>query len=136
MTQTRRGFLQQGWNWILLAAITALCYPLTRFLKFSVPRKPRLVKVDKLLTAGSVHLDPDFILFFEESGPWALSRTCTHLGCRLNYSEEEKLLICPCHQSKFTREGKRIAGPAQRDLTSFPVEKMSDDKGSGYIVTL
>ena len=132
----RRPFLKQGWNWIKIVSAVVLCYPLFRFLHFQVPRKPRLEKVTQKLNPGDVYLAPDFALFLDKNRAWAVSRTCTHLGCRLNYSEEEHLLICPCHHSKFTVDGKRIAGPAQRDLSTFPVEKMSGESEQGYIVTL
>jgi Rieske Fe-S protein len=121
---------------VKLAAIVSLCYPLFSFLHFRVPKKPRLVKVNQQLLEGEVYLDPDFALFQGKSHSWAVSRTCTHLGCRLNYSEEENLLICPCHKSKFTTDGKRIAGPAENDLAAFKAVKISGDQGKGYVVTL
>ena len=132
----RRHFLRTGWDWIKLAATAALCYPLLRFVKFKVPKKPRLVKVEKLMKVGDVYLDPDFVMFRDKAGVWAVSRICTHLGCQLNFSEKEHLLICPCHQSMFTPQGKRVAGPANRNLPVYHVEKMSGDNAKGYIVTL
>ena len=134
--QERRSFLRKTWLWVKLAATGTLCYPLFSFLHFRVPKKPRLVKVDQQLLEGEVYLDSDFVLFQGKSHSWAVSRTCTHLGCRLNYNEEENLLICPCHKSKFTTGGKRVAGPAERDLAEFKAEKMSDNQGKGYVVTL
>lgn len=136
MAESRRGVLRDGWNWIRLAAVAALCYPLFRFLAFNVPKKPRLVKVEKLMKPGDVYLDQEFALFLDEKEAWAVSRTCTHLGCRLNYSEKEHQLICPCHQSKFTPKGERLDGPAKRNLPLFRVEKLSDPKKTGYIVSL
>ncbi len=136
MSEERRNFLQKGWTWIRLAAVAALCYPLARFLNFQVPKKPRLIKVEKKLNDGDIYLAPDFALFKDKSETWAVSRTCTHLGCRLNYSEEEHQLICPCHQSKFTPKGERLAGPAKKNLPLFPVEKMNDTDDKGYVVTL
>jgi len=132
----RRNFLMRGWNWIRLAAATVLCYPLFRFIHFQVPRKPRLIKVTQKLAEGDVYLAPEFALFKDSTKVWAVSRTCTHLGCRLNYSEKEKVLICPCHQSKFTPVGERIEGPAKKNLPGFPVEKMSDGDREGYVVSV
>jgi cytochrome b6-f complex iron-sulfur subunit len=136
MAEERRTFLRNGWNWIRLAATAALCYPLFRFVKFKVPKKPRLVKVEKLLKVGDVYLDQEFALFHDVSGTWAVSRICTHLGCRLNFSEKEHLLICPCHQSMFTTKGVMVAGPAKRNLPLFAVEKMSGENAKAYIVSL
>lgn len=136
-SESKRAFLKNGWFWLRLLGAGVLVYPLWRFIRFSTPRKPELVKVEEKLLPGEVFLDPDFILFREDEGEkvWALSRTCTHLGCRLHYSVEKKLLICPCHASKFTREGKRIAGPAKEDLPRLEVEKMGKGPEDGYIVS-
>ncbi len=130
----RRHFLSSWWNWLKLAAGLLLCYPLLRFVRFNVPKKPRFIKVEKKLLIGDVHLDPEFALFVTAEKAWAISRTCTHLGCRLNFSEKDKQLICPCHQSKFSPQGKRLDGPAQRDLPLFKVEALGE--GKGYMVTV
>ena len=134
--QERRSFFENSWFWIKLAAAISLCYPLFRFVHFRVPKKPRLVQVNQKLLEGEVYLDPDFALFQGKSHAWAVSRICTHLGCRLNYNEEENLLVCPCHKSKFSTDGKRVAGPAQRDLTGFKAEKITGGQDKGYVVTL
>ncbi|MBI5559604.1 MAG: Rieske (2Fe-2S) protein [Deltaproteobacteria bacterium] len=134
--EQRRTFLLSGWQWIRLAAAAALCYPLFRFVKFQTPTIPRLVKVEKQLKPGDVYLDQEFVLFHDGTGTWAVSRICTHLGCRLNFSEKDHLLICPCHQSMFTTKGERIAGPAKKNLPLFPVEKISEGDTKGYVVSL
>ena len=43
-------------------------------------------------------------------------RKCTHLGCRLKFNEEEQTWDCPCHGSRFKKDGRLINGPAVRDL--------------------
>ncbi len=40
---------------------------------------------------------------------------CPHLGCALKYNEEEHSWDCPCHGSRFTREGRLIDNPATDD---------------------
>jgi Rieske Fe-S protein len=47
-----------------------------------------------------------------------MSSTCTHLGCRVSYDAKSKLLKCPCHGGVFTPEGKNIAGPPPRPLST------------------
>lgn len=42
---------------------------------------------------------------------------CTHLGCRLTWNPDEETYDCPCHGSRFDKEGNRIEGPAQCGLT-------------------
>ncbi len=130
----RRSFFLSSWGFIKIGAVLAFFYPVFRFVKFYIPPKPRFVRVEKRLLVGDVHLDPDFVLFVGKNGSWAVSRKCTHLGCRLNFSEETKHLICPCHHSKFTTDGVRIAGPAKDNLATYPVEPLAENKG--FMVTL
>src|SRR5208283_3352932 len=38
-------------------------------------------------------------------GIYAMSAVCTHLGCLTAWKEELGIIACPCHGSKFTRDG-------------------------------
>ena len=49
-------------------------------------------------------------------GFYALASICTHLGCMTAWKQELNMIACPCHGSRFTREGVKIAGPAPRPL--------------------
>ncbi len=40
---------------------------------------------------------------------------CPHLGCALKYNRAEHTWDCPCHGSRFTKEGKLIDNPATDD---------------------
>jgi ubiquinol-cytochrome c reductase iron-sulfur subunit len=60
----------------------------------------------------------------------AYSKLCTHTGCPVGlYQQEEKLLLCPCHQSTFdVLDGARpVFGPAARPLPQLPLDV--DDEG-------
>ena len=59
-------------------------------------------------------------LMRDESGYYALSLICTHLGCTVVVAEEG--LSCPCHGSRFDRQGKVLKGPADRALDRLKVE--------------
>lgn len=132
-TGTRRRFLRQGFGWLLLGAMG---YPLFRFLGFRLPKKPVQVRIDKDLGLRGFALERDFILFVDqEGGAWAVSRRCTHLGCTLAFDEGARKLVCPCHHSQFDTSGQRLAGPAQRNLTVYPVAK-APAGSKGYIVTI
>ncbi len=63
----------------------------------------------------AVYRDPDGSLC-------TLSPTCTHLGCRVHWNAIEKSWDCPCHGSRFSADGKVIAGPAERDLQPVALE--------------
>ena len=63
----------------------------------------------------------------EDEGPKAIYMVCTHLGCLYKWVEETFRFECPCHGSKFTREGLYIEGPAPRSLDSFEVFEEGGD---------
>ena len=79
---------------------------------------------------GSVTLDVAqkvFIVRAKEGYFYALSAVCTHLGCIANWKQEEGIIACPCHGSKFDTQGIKIAGPAPRPLPRFLMTM--DDQG-------
>jgi Rieske Fe-S protein len=51
----------------------------------------------------------------------ALSTTCPHLGCAVDYDEQAKVFRCPCHTSAFALDGARQSGPAKRGLDPLPL---------------
>lgn len=46
-------------------------------------------------------------------------KRCPHLGCALKWNEAERTWDCPCHGSRFTKEGSLIDNPASGDLKSM-----------------
>jgi cytochrome b6-f complex iron-sulfur subunit len=57
---------------------------------------------------------------------YALSTTCTHLGCTPNWLEGDRKFKCPCHGSGFYITGVNFEGPAPRPLERFSV-RLADD---------
>ena len=49
-------------------------------------------------------------------GIYAMSAVCTHLGCLTAWKPELGIVACPCHGSKFNRDGVKVEGPAPRPL--------------------
>lgn len=45
---------------------------------------------------------------------------CPHLGCALQYNRFEHTWDCPCHGSRFSEDGRRLAGPAPHSLHKKP----------------
>jgi cytochrome b6-f complex iron-sulfur subunit len=52
---------------------------------------------------------------------YALSTTCTHLGCTPNWLEADKKFKCPCHGSGFYITGVNFEGPAPRPLERWAI---------------
>jgi glycine/D-amino acid oxidase-like deaminating enzyme/nitrite reductase/ring-hydroxylating ferredoxin subunit len=57
----------------------------------------------------AVYRDEDGVLH-------AVSPVCTHMGCVVGWNPAEKSWDCPCHGSRYSRDGQVIQGPAVRDL--------------------
>jgi cytochrome b6-f complex iron-sulfur subunit len=60
-----------------------------------------------------------FWLAHPQTGLLALYVVCTHLGCLYKWMATNDRFECPCHGSKFERDGKYIEGPAPRSLDRF-----------------
>ena len=60
------------------------------------------------LAANGMEAAADFAL--------PLPRRCPHLGCALRWNAAEHTWDCPCHGSRFTRDGILLDGPAQKGL--------------------
>tara|TARA_B100001167_G_scaffold99459_1_gene60652 strand:+ start:39 stop:620 length:582 start_codon:yes stop_codon:yes gene_type:complete len=61
-----------------------------------------------------------------DEGIYALSTTCTHLGCTPNWLAAEQKFKCPCHGSGFRKTGINFEGPAPRPLERFRIV-LADD---------
>jgi cytochrome b6-f complex iron-sulfur subunit len=55
------------------------------------------------------------------AGIYALSTTCTHLGCIPNWMAADNKFKCPCHGSGFRSSGKNFEGPAPRPLERWRI---------------
>lgn len=50
-------------------------------------------------------------------------KRCPHLGCALKWNQEEHSWDCPCHGSRFSKDGKLLDNPATGDLTGKALTK-------------
>ncbi|AEH44548.1 Rieske (2Fe-2S) iron-sulfur domain protein [Thermodesulfatator indicus DSM 15286] len=126
---SRRDFLSIGAKLFLGGlAVTGLYMAVHIF-----PRPPKkvLVKGEELKNKN-LYVAKDFFLVKQQDSWLALWRRCPHLGCQVNYDPRQEIFICPCHQSRFTKSGQYIAGPAKKDLEVLAVSQ----KQGGLIVEL
>jgi cytochrome b6-f complex iron-sulfur subunit len=66
------------------------------------------------------------ILIRSDDGFRALSLTCPHLGCTVEAKPDE--FVCPCHGSRYDKEGQLLEGPSTKALKSLRVEVTPNDK--------
>lgn len=68
---------------------------------------------------------PVFLSRTPEGAPVAVHARCTHSGCQPDAVSGR--LVCPCHGSEFTLDGRVLEGPAREDLRRFDVRVEEDD---------
>lgn len=56
-----------------------------------------------------------------------LNSRCTHLGCSVNWKEEARAYLCPCHDAKFGQEGEVLDGPPPRPLDRYTDFRTTED---------
>ena len=76
----------------------------------------------KLIAEKNVFIDHD------KNGIFAVDARCTHLGCRVEWVEDENQYHCPCHGAKFRRDGDNFEGPAPDPLPRFYVALAKDGR--------
>jgi cytochrome b6-f complex iron-sulfur subunit len=118
---SRRAFFNKlGMGSLGIAAVGTLGFTY-RFLSPNV-----LYEASPIVNAGkpegyaldSVTLDVNSAIYLVhlQEGFLSLNAICTHLGCMTAWKPELGIIACPCHGSKFSREGQKLAGPAPKPL--------------------
>jgi cytochrome b6-f complex iron-sulfur subunit len=59
-------------------------------------------------------------------GFYAISLICTHLGCTPRWFQSDNMFRCPCHGSRYLRNGVRFFGPAPRPMDTVKVAMAAD----------
>ena len=143
---SRRGFLSTlGFGWAAFAAAAAgLSGAMGRFMfpnvlyeppqefKAGFPDEFAVGQVDERFKASY-----GVWIVRSTEGFYALSTTCTHLGCTPNWLAADEKFKCPCHGSGFVKTGINIEGPAPRPLERYKIVLAEDgqiliDKNTKY----
>ena len=141
---SRRSFLDSLLSITLFAWLVAMIYPVIRFL---VPPKQPDLNVSSLDAGMLDAFNPNtskilrfgrkpVIIVRKKSGEFkALSATCTHLDCTVQYKEDTEQIWCACHNGFYDMEGRNVSGPPPKPLTQYNVtvkdEKIIITKGDG-----
>jgi Rieske Fe-S protein len=116
-------------------------------------RPPRAAQADRWVRAGGVsELTPNvpiprvvslsrqdgwyreraretlFLVWDGAKGVYAMSATCTHLGCQVRWDSDSAKFRCPCHGGVFDAQGHVVEGPPPRPLDR--VTARIDDSGT------
>jgi cytochrome b6-f complex iron-sulfur subunit len=129
----RRDFLGLSSLWAMSAALLFALFGMLRLPKAAVlpsPSKKFRINLPDTLAAGKPYVPPgrQVAIFRDAEGIHAVSTVCTHLGCVVKPNPEG--FECPCHGSRFTRDGGVTKGPAPRALPWLQVSS----KGGVLIV--
>lgn len=82
-------------------------------------------------TGGSVVVDikdgfPIAVVRTGDSTAVALSATCTHEGCIMEYATAQNVLHCPCHDADFDLSGAVLRGPTIIPVPVYPATPGAD----------
>jgi cytochrome b6-f complex iron-sulfur subunit len=88
-------------------------------------RKFKIGKPEEFPTGTVKKLDDKKVFISADTdGLYAISSECTHLGCIVHATEDG--FQCPCHGSKFNKNGKVTDGPAPRNLPWLKIDRHMD----------
>jgi Rieske Fe-S protein len=120
----------------LLATIVSFVYPVLRYLV--PPAVPDLggdevvaCKVGELKANSSKIFRfgsrPGLLLLTAEGEYRAMSATCTHLSCTVQYRKDVHQVWCACHNGFYDLNGRNVAGPPPRPLDIYQVHLRGDE---------
>jgi len=64
----------------------------------------------------------------------AMSATCTHLDCIVEYRKDKNLLWCNCHGGNFDLTGRVVGGPPPKPLRPYKVHLVEGTGGVSTVV--
>ena len=104
-------------NPIIKAAKQGLNFPL-HFIEGHLETSTKSIKDLKLGEGAIVEVQGQKVAAYKKSEKETitLSPVCKHMGCIVGWNDKDKTWDCPCHGSRYAKEGKVIQGPAEKDL--------------------
>jgi Rieske Fe-S protein len=134
--QSRRRWLTYLLGTSLGASLVSFLYPILRYVVPPVSSEPSLSEIELDVKASDIlpnsgRIVPfsgkPVILFRTAAGELkALTATCTHLACTVQFRGDRSDIWCACHNGVYDANGTNISGPPPRPLTKLDVAVRGD----------
>jgi Rieske Fe-S protein len=120
----------------LLASAASFLYPVLKYLS---PPPTVDLGSDVVVAASVGDLKPNSskifrfgskpgLLIQDSGGDYrALSATCTHLSCTVQYRDDTHQVWCACHNGVYDLAGRNVSGPPPRPLEVYDVHVRGDE---------
>jgi cytochrome b6-f complex iron-sulfur subunit len=120
----------------LVASFGSFIYPILRYL---VPPPVAELGGDQVIAGKADELKPNSAKIFRfgsrpgllirnaDGSYRALSATCTHLGCIVQYRGDVQEIWCACHNGFYDLNGRNVSGPPPRPLDVYDVHVQGDE---------
>lgn len=136
MALNRRKFVNSLLGLGSIGGLMTIIYPALSFLKPPKSAKPKVNSVkagvasnfpansSKIIKFGR---KPVILIKSEDNKFIALSATCTHLDCIVQYKQDTKQIWCACHNGIYDLNGRNVSGPPPRALENYIVKVVNDE---------
>jgi len=136
---SRRSFLNYILGGGVLATLGSIIYPTIRFITPPPSGEANVSQLKLPFKRADLAADPKrskifkfgravgIIVLSDKGELKALSATCTHLDCTVQYRPDWGVIWCACHNGRYTLEGKNISGPPPRPLEQYAVNVVGED---------
>jgi cytochrome b6-f complex iron-sulfur subunit len=133
---SRRTLLKAFLSGGILASLGSFLYPVLRYL---VPPAETNMGADSVVAATATELKPNSgkifrfgskpaLLIRTADGEYrAMSATCTHLSCTVQYRKDVQQIWCACHNGMYDLNGRNVSGPPPRPLEKYQVHVQGDE---------
>ena len=120
----------------VLASLASFIYPVLRYV---LPPPAADLGSDSVLAGTASELKANSAKIFKfgsrpgllikmASGEFkAMSATCTHLSCTVQYRADVQQVWCACHNGMYDLGGRNVSGPPPRPLELYDVHVKGED---------
>ncbi len=136
MKLSRRKFLNTLLGVGGIGGVLSVFYPIISYL---IPPKTTEPKVNSVKAGSSSEFPtnsskiikfgrkPVILIKTVDNQYKALSASCTHLDCIVQYKTDTKQIWCACHNGTYDLNGRNISGPPPRPLEEYDVKIVKDE---------